>query len=277
VKVSIAGAGVAGLTCGVVLAERGHDVTIVASEIGVASLAAGAIWFPYDCAPEERVSSWALVTYRRLLDLARERDSGVSLVEFRCLDVPLPEWIAALGKLPLMETPKYLDYLRKRFRGELRLGVTLRSFDELAGDVVVNCTGVGARMLANDEEVEPHRGQVLVVDKFDLAAALVHETSLAYAIPRSNDCILGGTNEKSDDLAPRAGDTTKILAICRDYLDVTGRVREVKVGLRPFRRSGVRLEAEGRVIHNYGHGGSGFTVSWGCAEEVAALCAHALD
>ena len=277
VKISIAGAGVAGLTCGVVLAEKGYDVTIVASEIGVASRAAAAIWFPYDCAPEKRVSAWALVTFRRLLELAREHDSGVSLVEFRCLDVPLPEWISALGKLPLMETPKYLDYLRKRFRGDLRLGVTLRSLDELAGDVVVNCSGVGARMLANDEEVEPHRGQVLVVDKLDLPAALVHETSLAYAIPRANDCILGGTNDESADLEPKAEDTAKILAICREYLGVAGRVREVKVGLRPFRRSGVRLEAEGRVIHNYGHGGSGFTVSWGCAEEVATLCAHALD
>jgi D-amino-acid oxidase len=277
VKISIAGAGVAGLTCGVVLAEKGHEVTIVASEIGVTSRAAAAIWFPYDCAPEERVSAWALVTFRRLLELAREHDSGVLLVEFRCLDIPLPEWISALGKLPLMETPKYLDYLRKRFRGDLRLGVTLRSFDELAGDVVVNCTGVGARMLANDDAVEPHRGQVLIVNKFDLPAALVHETSLAYAIPRTNDCILGGTNDESADLEPNAEDTAKILAICREYLGVAGRVREVKVGLRPFRRSGVRLEAEGRVIHNYGHGGSGFTVSWGCAEEVAALCAHALD
>jgi len=270
-KISIAGAGVAGLTCGVVLAERGHDVTIVASEIGITSRAAAAVWFPYDCAPEEKVHAWALVTYRRLLDLEREPASGVSLVEFRCLDLPLPEWISALGKLPLMETPKYLDYLRHRFRGELRLGVTLRSLDDLSGDIVVNCTGVGARVLANDVEVEPHRGQVLVVEKLDLPAALVHETSLAYAIPRTNDCILGGTNDESDELEPKPDDTAKILAICREYLGVTGRVREVKVGLRPFRRSGVRLEADGRVIHNYGHGGSGFTVSWGCAEEVAAL------
>ena len=61
-KISIAGAGVAGLTCGVVLAERGHDVTIVASEIGITSLAAAAVWFPYDCEPEEKVMAWALVT-----------------------------------------------------------------------------------------------------------------------------------------------------------------------------------------------------------------------
>jgi D-amino-acid oxidase len=47
------------------------------------------------------------------------------------------------------------------------------------------------------------------------------------------------------------------------------------VGLRPV-RSEVRLErgtlADGRpVVHDYGHGGSGFTLSWGCAEEVARL------
>jgi D-amino-acid oxidase len=49
----------------------------------------------------------------------------------------------------------------------------------------------------------------------------------------------------------------------------------VAVGLRPA-RSEVRLEAttlaDGRpLVHNYGHGGSGFTLSWGCADEVARL------
>jgi D-amino-acid oxidase len=46
--------------------------------------------------------------------------------------------------------------------------------------------------------------------------------------------------------------------------------------LRPSRRSGVRVGAEklpdGRsVIHNYGHGGAGFTLSWGCAQTVFEL------
>jgi D-amino-acid oxidase len=49
-----------------------------------------------------------------------------------------------------------------------------------------------------------------------------------------------------------------------------------RVGLRPFRKSGVRLERarlrdSRTIIHNYGHGGSGFTLSWGCAEEVVQL------
>ncbi len=48
-----------------------------------------------------------------------------------------------------------------------------------------------------------------------------------------------------------------------------------RVGLRPGRTE-VRLEIEelpgGRaLIHDYGHGGRGFTLSWGCAEEVLKL------
>ena len=36
-------------------------------------------------------------------------------------------------------------------------------------------------------------------------------------------------------------------------------------------RPEVRLEAEGRTVHCYGHGGAGVTLSWGCAEEVSRL------
>ena len=48
----------------------------------------------------------------------------------------------------------------------------------------------------------------------------------------------------------------------------------VRVGLRPFRARGVRLEVEEGetpIVHNYGHGGSGVTFSWGCAAEVVNL------
>jgi D-amino-acid oxidase len=67
---------------------------------------------------------------------------------------------------------------------------------------------------------------------------------------------------------------------------VTGvRVLSHRVGLRPFRPQ-VRLEAESPgaargghgpvVVHNYGHGGAGITLSWGCARDAAALAARAL-
>lgn len=47
------------------------------------------------------------------------------------------------------------------------------------------------------------------------------------------------------------------------------------VGIRPFRKTGFRLEREnlGRkiLLHNYGHGGAGVTLSWGAAELTADL------
>lgn len=54
-----------------------------------------------------------------------------------------------------------------------------------------------------------------------------------------------------------------------------GQVMKITVCLRPFRPAGPRLEAERfgekTVIHNYGHGGSGWSLGWGCAAEAATL------
>ena len=48
-----------------------------------------------------------------------------------------------------------------------------------------------------------------------------------------------------------------------------GRLSRITVCLRPFRAQGPRIEAEmigdKRVVHNYGHGGSGWSLSWGSA------------
>jgi D-amino-acid oxidase len=98
-----------------------------------------------------------------------------------------------------------------------------------------------------------------------------------YAIPRTNDTVFGGTNEVNDSREPDPGTTTAILEECSCVLNIPPpKVIGVRVGLRPFRKTGVRLETgqlgDGRrVIHNYGHGGAGFTLSWGCAEDVLRL------
>jgi glycine/D-amino acid oxidase-like deaminating enzyme len=58
------------------------------------------------------------------------------------------------------------------------------------------------------------------------------------------------------------------------------RITDIKVCLRPFRPQGPRLDAERLgdtlVIHNYGHGGSGWSLSWGSAEVAVAKAAAAL-
>ena len=98
-----------------------------------------------------------------------------------------------------------------------------------------------------------------------------------YAIPRQNDCVFGGTNELSENRNVDPAATVRIVAECSRVLNIDApNVLAERVGLRPFRKSGVRLERDklrdGRtVIHNYGHGGAGFTLSWGCAREVVAL------
>lgn len=57
------------------------------------------------------------------------------------------------------------------------------------------------------------------------------------------------------------------------------RIFRVTVCLRPFRAAGPRLEVERvgekAVIHNYGHGGSGWSLSWGYAQRVAQMAREA--
>ena len=53
------------------------------------------------------------------------------------------------------------------------------------------------------------------------------------------------------------------------------RIIAIDAALRPFRSNGPRIEAErlGRkvVVHNYGHGGSGWSLSWGAAAQALRL------
>jgi D-amino-acid oxidase len=101
--------------------------------------------------------------------------------------------------------------------------------------------------------------------------------ALAYILPRPDVVVLGGTAEDGDtDLRPREETTRQILAKTRRMQPELAEASYVgaAVGLRPARRE-VRLEGnhldDGRlVVHDYGHGGSGFTLSWGCADEVVA-------
>ena len=310
-SVAIVGAGVSGLTCAVVSAERGYRTAIFAKETGqqTTSGAAAALWFPYDAEPADKVIAWGLETYNVLVDLSRDSGTGVSVIELRqfsrTADVSVPDWASSLGarrlrrdellsafasgfalNVPLMDTTIYLDYLAARLLkagGEINANVRFEKLEDVSRefDFVINCAGIGARELVQDVDLEPHRGQVAIVPKIDnLTCAIVSDDApLMYAIPRTNDCVFGGTNEISDNLEVNPAATLTMVGECTRVLIMeTPRVLTERVGLRPFRKSGVRLQRDrlrdGRTaIHNYGHGGSGFTLSWGCAEDVLDLAA----
>jgi len=320
-KVAIIGAGVSGLTCGILFAERGYRTAIFAKEIGqqTTSGAAAAVWFPYHVEPAERVIPLALRTFDVLADLTHVLESSVSMIELRQFsrtgEIQIPDWAIPLGasiipshsvmssgvetsldtnssvfkggfslRVPLMDTTIYLDYLAARFLkadGEINANVHFENLGDVDSkfDLVINCAGIGARELVCDHDLEPHRGQVAIVPRIEsLSCAIVcDDAPLMYAIPRANDCVFGGTNEVSDNLTADPATTSRIVAECSRVLNIDKPpVEAERVGLRPFRKSGVRLERDrlrdGRtVIHNYGHGGAGFTLSWGCAREVVEL------
>lgn len=186
-RVVVIGAGVSGLTTAVVLREAGCDVTICARETrDTTSAAAAAIWFPYHIAPE--ALPWAEATRAVLERLASDARTGVTLVDLDLLDS------GETWRVPLMDTSRYLPYLRDRFGGDI-LAREIRSFAELEGDALVNCSGFGARELCGDDELHPGFGIAVIADRIPVGRAIVRTTDsdrLMYVIPRAADCVLGG-------------------------------------------------------------------------------------
>jgi D-amino-acid oxidase len=309
--VIVVGSGIIGLTTAVVLAERGARVRVWTRDPveRTTSAVAGALWWPYRIEPVARARAWALQSLDVYEELAaRSEPTGVRMVEgvLGEADIDRAEtWAAARlpglrastveeyagtglwARLPLIDMPAHLPWLRKRL---LKAGGaieerTVSGFAEADAPVVVNCTGLGARELVADTSVRPVRGQLVVVENPGIRTWLTStdaDGEMAYFFPQPGRLLLGGTAEEDAwSLEPDPAVAEAIVRRCAALRpEIAGaRVLEHRVGLRPA-RDAVRLEREvlpgGRLlVHNYGHGGAGVTVAWGCAQEAAGLAAAA--
>lgn len=300
-----------GLSCAMRLLDAGHDVRVWAKARALDSTSgvAAALWYPFHAGPPELATRWAMASYAVFKALALDSASGVVMRDGWELFNGAPEaagWRAELDGfartaadrlpagfggayeccVPVVEMPVYLPFLEARVTaagGAIEERAVADLEEALAeADVVVNCTGLGSRDLASDTAVYPIRGQVVRVERGSVDRFLIdegHPAGVTYVVPRSTDCVLGGSVAEGDsDMEPSQQTTAAILERCRALEPrlADARVLSVAVGLRPGRPE-VRLEAEPRgdklVVHDYGHGGAGVTLSWGCADDVVALVA----
>jgi D-amino-acid oxidase len=315
-QITVLGAGVIGLTTAQALLEAGHDVRVVAAAWGdaITSAAAGAIWLPFRASPPDKVNRWAAQTREWEANLARERpESGVAVVwqEVYTQTSERPWWADSVSDLgppetgraeapyiwgfhaPRIEPSVFCPWLIR----ECNITIEQRKFESLAdvpGDIVINCTGLGAKGLTGDTQLSGVWGQTTIVEggNINLHHSISDErdtNEFFYSIPRANQMVLGGCAiPQQGERDPKTGGEiaspptaqwrATILERARVHGIVPDRVIRDSSGLRPFRAS-VRVEpdaADSRIIHNYGHGGAGYTLCRGCAIEVVQLVAGAV-
>ena len=305
-RVIVVGAGVVGLTCAVRLREAGYDAHVLARDMPAetTSAVAAALWYPYRALPQDKVTRWAKTSYGVLSGIAASApDAGVRMrwgTELLRTNGAEPWWRAAVPvveaahavpdgyaggwrlPVPVADTSAYLPWLVGRLEA---LGGTLtRCWLPALPDegIVVNCTGLAARALTDDDSLHPVRGQVVYVAQVGLTEWLLEQSdaaALTYVVPREHDIVVGGTAEEDVyDPRPEPAVAEQILTRAGALLPqlTAAAVLGHRVGLRPARPE-VRLEsvahpdgASGAVVHCYGHGGAGVTLSWGCADDVVA-------
>lgn len=178
----------------------------------------------------------------------------------------------------------YLQWLQKKVlnRGAAIKKVKIDSLEEVSKDfdIVVNCTGAWAAQLLEKESMQPARGQAVFVRAPWIKHSVHYDAGpkLTYIISRSDSVALGGTLEHGNWSETIEEETTKdIMKRCIEIEPSLAKAEiiRVSVGLRPL-RSHIRLEksldSNGSVIiHCYGHGGQGITLSWGCAKDIGDI------
>lgn len=296
----------AGYGVEIISAERTTETT---------SMAAGALWGPYLVEPLEKVARWSresLQEFERLASVGAT--TGVQILtgteasrhpadappwsaqlsDFRMCDVSeLPDGFTSgwTFSAPMINMPTFLGYLEtkiKRRGVRLRFGSPIESLEQAVAraDLVVNCSGAGAQSLVPDSSITAIKGHLIVLPNPGISEFFSEETGdspdLTHIYPQGETVVLGGVAQ--DGNWDRQADPETGRAILKRCSAIDERllglpILEHRTGLRPTRPE-VCLElvevAGTPVVHNYGHGGAGVTLSWGCAREAVEVVASAI-
>lgn len=286
--IAVIGAGIMGLACVVELLEAGfRKITIYAEKITpyTTSDVAAAVCETQKSylEPENTWYQNNLIKLNQLLSVANSGISKINYMEIHKNNSQKQDanYVCKKQKnIILVNTKHHIRFLMDTLhKNDIAINEEkITHIQQLTPlyDIVINCTGLGSRELLNDTSIYPVRGQIVIFTKpkeLDECIAELTE-NMTYIIPRDDDCILGGTEEINNwNLDPDERTSQLIIEraqkICPSLKNE--KLINVKVGLRPV-RDRIRLETEKihqrLVIHNYGHGGEGYSFAWGCAKAI---------
>ncbi|KAM0267852.1 hypothetical protein ACHAPA_005449 [Fusarium lateritium] len=233
--------------------------------------------------------------FRSILDDYRELETG---------ELPVGVASGFEFRSVCINTPLYLAWLVGQCR---RAGVVLRrgnvkhisdaknySHDGRVANIIINCTGLGSCRLGGveDSQMAPIRGQVVLIrneidSMYTISGTDDGPEEISYCMARASGggTVVGGSYQIHNwDTTPDLDMSARMLRRITELVPSLGSVGDLDiirhaVGLRPYRKVGVRLERESlgdglHVVHNYGHSGWGFQGSYGCGNRVLELVAE---
>ncbi|KAG7092992.1 hypothetical protein E1B28_009291 [Marasmius oreades] len=255
----------------------------------------------------QEIMASGVVGFRRGRDLISEHnvDPENGGVDAYGIMAPIIDTDAAMAWLMDLVKAKGAQMITETIHGDL-----LTQEDQLrerfGADVIVNCTGLASAETAGDETCYPIRGGLIrvindgvdfpkVTAALTISADVARHSEIVFIVPRNdNTLLLGGFTEPNNwnlDLTLDSPVMRRMRARCIAFLPALKNARVDPVypmaqGLRPFRQGNIRVERElrphrsnakpSRIIHSYGHGGAGWSLSFGCAGDVLGLVEEAL-
>lgn len=305
-RLGVVGAGIIGLSTAVLAQQRGHAVTLYTDipALETTSAKAAASFKPHEVVLNELAQTMLVRAWDHFDRLSSEpgRQCGVwRHTHWEASSAPLADqpYLSVVENLETFEGPNvpggyaygrryttffmdmavYLPWLASQFMrngGEMvllpRRFECLTELGQLPHQVIFNCTGYGSRRLCDDTSVYPIKGQVAIVGPQPQLDWSISADGF-YVYPRSTDTVIGGTAERHVDT--ETNDQIALSMLMRANRRILPHLTDASIlrsaaGLRPYREHSVRVAAETvgdrRIVHNYGHGGGGITLSWGSAE-----------